>query len=342
MTEQTGPTGRGALDVHAHAVPRTLLDRLAADGLADLTGLDEGVVRFDPRVSGVGPGAPIPIARAQWDPSGRPAEMARSGVERQLVSLPPFVTCAGADDEDLVRSVARCGNDGLVAVLAPWAGTMDPLGFVPLGTPWAVSEARRCIEELGCAGIAIGTRGLGRELDDPVHEPLWSYLADAGVFAFVHPNGVPDGARLHDFWLPQLVGFPMETAIAAARLVFGGVLERHDVALVLAHGGGCLPILRGRMDMGWQRKDVARTTPQPPGAYLDRLYYDSATFSPQALRRLVDDVGAGRVMVGTDYPFELAEHDPVGAVGAAGLSARQRAQVLHGTLSALLAARAGS
>jgi aminocarboxymuconate-semialdehyde decarboxylase len=155
---------------------------------------------------------------------------------------------------------------------------------------------------------AAGARG--RDLDDPVNDELWALLSERETFVFLHPSGVPDPHRQADFWLPQLVGYPMETALAVARLVFGRVLERHPLNLCLAHGGGCLPALRGRLDMGWDRKEVAHTTTVPPSAFTDRLYYDTAVFSNVLLRRLVEDVGTDHVLLGTDHPFELGDRAP--------------------------------
>lgn len=324
------------IDVHAHALPMPLLAWLAGRGLADLSGVADGVVRIDPMVSGIPKGAPIPLPPAQYDVAERLADMRKMGVTRQLVSLPPFVTCADAVDEDEVLAVARRGNDALAELLAGHRGVLDPLGQVPIGTPAARDEALRCLDELGCAGIALGTRGLGGELDNPVHEPLWELLAERRTFVFLHPSSVPGGPRLADYWLPQLAGFPMETALAVSRLVLGGVLERHDLRLCLAHGGGCLPSLPGRLDLGWSRKPVARTTPLPPSDYLRRLYYDTATFSTPLLRRLVEDVGVDHVLVGTDYPFELADTDPLGTVAALGLAPADAHAVQAGTASALL------
>jgi aminocarboxymuconate-semialdehyde decarboxylase len=155
-------------------------------------------------------------------------------------------------------------------------------------------------------------------------------------FVFLHPSAVPDPARLADYWLPQLVGYPVETAIAASRLVFGGRIAADSFALCLAHGGGCLPALRGRLDLGWERKQQAQTIPEAPSRSLRALYYDTAVFDPVALRRLVEDVGASQVLVGTDHPFDLAEHDPVGLVDAATLTDDDRAAVLHGNAARLL------
>ncbi|GAB3467432.1 amidohydrolase family protein [Actinophytocola sediminis] len=328
---------RPVVDVHTHALPMPLLSWLSGRGLAEH---GDGTVRLDPMVSGMPAGAPIPLPPAQYDVAARLADMAATGVTRQLVSLPPFVTCADATDERTVLDVVRRGNDTLAELVAGRRGVLDPLGQVPLGTPSATAEAARCLEDLGCAGIAIGSRGLGRELDDPVHEPLWEYLTDRRAFVFLHPNSVPGGARLADYWLPQLAGFPMETALATARLVLGGVLERHDPRICLAHGGGCLPALLGRLDLGWSRKAVARTTPYPPSDYLRRLYYDTATFSTPLLGRLVEDFGADHVLLGTDYPFELADTDPLGTVAALGLSRVAEAVIESGAITALLAGSA--
>jgi aminocarboxymuconate-semialdehyde decarboxylase len=128
----------------------------------------------------------------------------------------------------------------------------------------------------------------------------------------------------------------METALAVARLTFGRVLERFPLNLCLAHGGGCLPSLRGRLDLGWERKDVARTTAVPPSEFTDALYYDTAVFSPVLLRRLVEDVGAGHVLLGTDHPFELGDRTPLDTVRALGLPEADSRRILRDNAVALL------
>jgi aminocarboxymuconate-semialdehyde decarboxylase len=327
------------LDVHAHAMPMPLLRWLSERGLADLGGVGEEIVRLDTRVSGVGHNAPLPLAPSQHDPAVRLAEMDAVGVSHHAVSLPPFLFASTADDGGFVAEVVRRGNDELARYVAAAPDRLVALGSVPIGWPGAADEARRCLEELDMAGIAIGSRGGGRDLDDPVNENLWSLLGDGQVFVFMHPSGVPDGHRLRDFYLAQLVGYPMETALAVARLVFGGVLERHPITLCLAHGGGCLPSVRGRLDLGWDRKSVARTTAEPPSRLTGRLYYDTAVFSPVLLRRLVEDVGTGHVLLGTDHPFELGDRDPVGTVRAAGLGEAATRAILWDNGAALLKRR---
>ena len=339
-------TGRGgvlviaaagaAVDVHAHAMPLPLLQVLADRGLADLTGAAHEVVLLDPKVSGVGRGAPLPLARSQYDVAVRLSEMDALGVRCHAVSAPPFLFCSTAEDGRFVTEIVARGNDELATYVGDGGGRLVGLGSVPLGWPGAAEEARRCLDVLGMPGIAIGSRGAGRELDDPVNDDLWALLAERRVFVFLHPSGVPDAHRQREYWLPQLVGYPMETALAVARLVFGRVLERFDLALCLAHGGGCLPSLRGRLDMGWERKEVARTTALPPSRFTDRLYYDTAVFSTALLRRLVEDVGVGHVLLGTDHPFELGDRSPVETVASLGLDPRATRAILWDNAAALL------
>jgi aminocarboxymuconate-semialdehyde decarboxylase len=336
-----GPTAggtalEGTIDVHAHAMPLPLLQRLADRGLADLGGVPEGIVRLDTRVSGVGPLAPLPLARSMYDVDVRLSEMDEVGVERHAVSLPPFLFCSTADDEAFATGIVSQGNDELAVYVADAPDRLIGLGSVPLGWRGVADEARRCLDELGMAGIAIGSRGGGRDLDDPVNDDLWALLSERRAFVFLHPSGVPDPHRQADFWLPQLVGYPMETALAVARLTFGRVLERHPLNLCLAHGGGCLPALRGRLDMGWDRKDVAHTTRVRPSEFTDRLYYDTAVFSTLLLRRLVEDVGVGHVLLGTDHPFELGDRAPLDTVRALGLDSDATRAILGGNAAGLL------
>lgn len=325
-----------AIDVHAHAMPLPVLQQLADDGLADLAGVADGIVRLDPRVSGVGPRAPLPLARSQFDVAVRLSEMDDVGVHRHAVSLPPFLFASTADDEQLATSVVERGNAALATYVGDAADRLLGLGSVPLGWPVAAEVARRVLDEHGMAGIAIGSRGAGRDLDDPVNDDLWALLSERRTFVFLHPSGVPDPQRQADYWLPQLVGYPMETALAVARLVFGRVLERFPLNLCLAHGGGCLPSLRGRLDLGWERKEVARTTAVPPSEFTDRLYYDTAVFSPVLLRRLVEDVGADHVLLGTDHPFELGDREPLATVGALGLGDADTLRILRDNAAELL------
>lgn len=163
-----------AIDVHNHAMPLPLLEWLQGDGLADLSRFRDGVVLLDPVVSGVGKNTPLPLARSQYDAVTRLSEMDDVGVSAHAVSMPPFLYCSNSEDAGLVTAVIARGNDELAGYVADGANRLYGLGSVPLGFPDAADEARRCLDELGFPGVAIGTRGGGKELDDPVNEDLWA------------------------------------------------------------------------------------------------------------------------------------------------------------------------
>src|ERR1700752_5051703 len=152
-----------AIDVHNHAMPLGLLESLARDGLSDLSGIGDGVVMLDPAVSGVGKNAPLPLARSQYDPRTRLAEMDDMGVWAHAVSMPPFLYCSNSEDRRLATSTITRGNDELASYVAEGAGRLYGLGSIPLGFPDAANEARRCFDGLGFPGGALGPRGGGKE-----------------------------------------------------------------------------------------------------------------------------------------------------------------------------------
>jgi aminocarboxymuconate-semialdehyde decarboxylase len=334
----TAGPGSGGLvvDVHAHAMPLPLLKWLEAEGLADLSRVeDDRVVILDTRVSGVGPGAPLPLPPAMWDNDIRLTQMDEQGVSHQAISLPPFLMGSTCPDADLVVELVRRGNDALAELVAGSDRTLGLVG-VPLGFPDALAELRRGLDDLDMPGAAIGSQGAGRDLDDAANAEVWQLLSEREVFTFLHPSAVPAPARMKDYWFPQLLGYPMETAIATSRLIFSGTMERHPFPLCLAHGGGCVPSVRPRLTMGWERKPVAHTTERPPRELFNRLYYDTAVFDAVALARLIEDVGPDHVLVGTDYPFDLADTDPVGSVAEVSLSEEARGLVLGHSAAKLL------
>ncbi|WP_243719165.1 amidohydrolase family protein [Actinomadura sp. 7K534] len=328
------------IDVHTHAMPMPLLRELERRGLADLSRRAERVLLLDPDLCGLAPGAPVPLAPEQYDMERRLAAMTAMRVDHQAVAAPPFVFASESGDDRLVLEVTRLVNDALAEFAAGSGGRLSALATVPVGHPGAVPELVRCLDGLGMAGATVGTFGGGRELDDPVNEDLWRELAARRCFTLLHPSRVSSRDRLADYHLVQLLGYPMETALATARLIFGGVLDRHDLVLCLAHGGGCLPATGGRLDLGWRRKPVARVTSRAPSDYLRRLRYDTAVFDPGVLGRLVEDVTAAHVLLGTDAPFDLADDDPVGTVRALGVDAGRQAAILGGNAARLLGVQA--
>ncbi|WP_156993120.1 amidohydrolase family protein [Pseudonocardia acaciae] len=332
-------TAQPFIDVHTHVMPLPFLRALAADGLADLDGLGEHVVRIAPEVSGLPMTAPIPCPPAQYDLDARLSTLDSAGVDVHVVSAPPFLFAARQDDQRRVFGLLRALNEAIVEFAAAAPGRLVPLGTVAVGHRGAAAEARHCMEELGCAGIALGTHGAGKELDHPDNDELWDYLAAHEVFVLLHPGASAADARLGDYHLTQLLGFPVDTATAVARLIFGTVLDRYDPLICLCHGGGCAPALAPRWDLGWRRKAVAGTSRQPPSAYLSRFCYDTAVFDIPTLRLLVDRMGADRVLLGTDSPFDLADQRPRATVAALGLNDEDERRIAGGNAARLLGGR---
>jgi len=248
-------------------------------------------------------------------------EMRRQDVARRALAVPPFLLQYALPAGEGARW-ARAINDGIADAIAPYPDAFTGFATVPLpDVPAAVTELERAVAELGFHGVEIATNIAGVELDDRRLEPFWDAAQRLGTPILVHPHDVAGANRMGDYYLRNLVGNPVETAVAGARLLFGGVLERYpDLAIVLSHGGGALPHLIGRLRHGYEVRPEARARASAPTEHLRRLYYDTIVFDAGVLRHLVETVGASQVVIGTDSPFDMGEPDPVGLVRGAGLA----------------------
>lgn len=299
-------------DLHCHFFPAaaasqagTSISLTPADGTWRMTS-GNAVTMLDPE-----------LLDLQW----HLAEMRRQGVERRALAVPPFLLQYALPSGEGARW-ARAINDGIAEAIAPYPEQIVGLATVPLQEPAAaVAELERSVVELGFRGVEIATNIAGVELDDPALEPFWEAAQRLGTPILVHPHDVAGAGRMGDYYLRNLVGNPVETAVAGARLLFGGVLERYpDLVVILSHGGGVLPHLVGRLRHGYEARPEARIRASAPIEHLRRLYYDTIVFDPGILRHLVETVGASQVVLGTDSPFDMGEQDPVGFVRGAGLA----------------------
>ncbi len=248
----------------------------------------------------------------------RLAELDAMGVDVQLV-MPPPNQCYYTVPLEISVEASRMVNDGLAEWVARKADRFVALGGVPLiDGREAATELERCMKSLGMKGVEILTNVAGRELSEPDYAPFWKKAEELGALVVIHPNGFTDGKRLTRFYFSNVIGNPLETTIALHYLIFDGVLERHPNLKILAvHGGGYLPAYCGRIDHAWgARSDAHGALPQPPTSYLRRIYFDTVVFSPHQLAELVRVFGAERIVMGTDYPFDMAEYDPIGHVAA--------------------------
>jgi aminocarboxymuconate-semialdehyde decarboxylase len=277
-------------------------------------------------------------AGALTDLAVRLADMDRMGVDVQVVSPMPTQYYYWAE-RDLAAQIVTLQNEHVAGICAQHPERLVGLGTLALQHPeLAVMQLETAVQQLGLRGFELSTAVNERELSHPSLEPVWAKALELGCVVFIHPMGCSLGERLAPSYLSNSVGQPVETAVALSHLIFGGVLDRHaGLKICAAHGGGYLPTYIGRSDHAFQTRPDAHSMAEPPSAYLKRIWFDSLVYSPQALRRLIDQVGAGQVVVGTDYPFDMGHYDIHALVGKTpGLSAAERAALLGGTAERLL------
>ena len=267
--------------------------------------------------------------------------MAQQGLDRKVLAVPPFCFQYELPAVEGVRW-SQMINDGIAQAVHAAPEAFVGFATLPLqDMAAAIRELDRAVEELGLAGIEIATNINGVELDAPELNPLWERTAAYHLPILIHPHYVAGASRMGDYHLRNLIGNPTETALAGSRLLFGGVLEHYpDLTLILSHGGGALPQLIGRLAQGYRVRPESRLHAASPEGLLGRFYFDTIVFDPRVLRHLVDIVGADRVVLGTDYPFDMSEADPVTFVTNAGLTDDQAQAVLTGGAQ-LLAPRTG-
>ena len=329
------------IDAHAHViVPEVLREAAPGEAWRPRVWWEDGaqVVELDGRrirsavLDFVDPGAILAVQDA-------------AGIDR--VVLCPWVALLPYDaepDEGLRR--CRVQNGGLAALQAAHPERISVLGAVPLQDPQlAATELEALMASGAFAGVEVAASVRGAYLGDERFAPFWAAAEATRALVFVHPTTRGFQAPVfEDYYLWNLVGNPMETTIAGAHLVLAGVLERHpDLRMLLAHGGGALAALRGRLRHGHAVQTQARARlREAPEASLRRLYYDTVTHDPALLRALVEFAGADHVLLGSDYPFDMADPRPADTVAAAGLDPDDERAVLGANAARLLGLEARS
>jgi aminocarboxymuconate-semialdehyde decarboxylase len=321
------------IDLHAHYYPLNFLDAIAKEG--GPYGATLHRQGGDPTIV-VGSRPYGPVTRHFHDMKARVAEMDKAKVDIQAISLcPPMVYWA---DAELGIKLARLYNDELAASLHP--DRMVGLATLPLQDVEAsVSELERAVTRLGMRGVAIGSNVQGKDLDHPDFVPFFEKAQALRAMIFIHPIDVIGVERIRSYYLHNGLGNPFDTAVAAARLAMGGILDRFPkLQICLAHGGGALPYLVGRLDrVAKVRAEAHGKAKRRPSAYLRRFHYDTITHSELALRYLVDLVGSDRVVIGTDYRFDMGCLDPVRTLKAIkDLPRLDKASILGGKSAANL------
>jgi aminocarboxymuconate-semialdehyde decarboxylase len=305
----------GPVDVHAHWYPKAFLELLAERGPA------HGVEWHE--IEGKGPQFKVgylttgPAGPRYVDLDARLAAMDEQGVKVHALSLSqPMVYWAG---RDLGERLAATYNEALASAHERAPQRLVGLATLPMHEPdLAVKEAERAAQLSGVRGFYLSTRVNDRDLSDPAFIPVFERIEALGLPIFLHPVFVIAHERLQQHYLTNLLGNPFESAIAAAHLIFGGVLDRcPHLTFVLPHAGGAFPWLVGRLSRGWEKRpELKGTSRRPPVEYLRRFYYDTVGYSDDVLDYLVRVIGADRVLMGSDYCFPIAYERPVENVTA--------------------------
>jgi aminocarboxymuconate-semialdehyde decarboxylase len=308
------------IDCHTHILTEEAMRLLAKQSpkvAPKLTNIDArgGTLEIDGKV------VQHPLPREIWDLDLRLRDMDANDVDVQVLS-PNVFTFFYGHEVALAQACAAIQNVEIAAVVRRHAGRFLGLGTVPLQAPQAAAdELRRSMTQLGLRGAMIATNVNGRNLDDPALDPFWAAAEELGAFIFIHPQVSAAAERL-----------TLETTIAGACLVFGGVLERYPrLKICLAHGGGYVPYQAGRFQHGWEVRAEAKVhLHNPPSESLGRLYYDTILHSKPALEFLVSTAGPDRVLLGSDYPFDMGNLDCVARVRALSIEPEARDLILGG------------
>jgi aminocarboxymuconate-semialdehyde decarboxylase len=321
------------IDIHAHYFPETYLDLVAQEGKrfdAEYHMTDKGFFIKTP----AGSNGPMPAKFI--DLKARIADMDQQGVAVQAISLTaPMLYWA---DAELSTKLARAWNDAATAAHQAYPTRL--VGFLALPMLYpdrALDELNRASKLPGMRGVYLGTNIGSHDLDDPLFEPTLARIEALDLPIFLHPVEPIGGDRLKTFFLSNLIGNPVDTAIAACHLIFGGVLDRHPkLQIGLPHAGGVLPILIGRIDQGWRTRPEVKNLPQAPSTYLTRFTYDTITHSKAIMEFVIKQVGAERIMLGSDYCFTMGYDRPVQFLEQVDLATSERKMILGGNAARLL------
>jgi aminocarboxymuconate-semialdehyde decarboxylase len=324
------------IDVHTHVLTDEtigLLQKEAPNVAPKLSPIDADVSVLE--VAGT-PYRPFP--RGGHDIERRFVDMDAAEVDVQVLSATPQ-TYFYDQDPSLAATCAALQNDQIAKLVKAHPDRFLGIATLPMQAPErAVDELRRAVCSLGLRGTMIGSNVQGRNLDDPALEPLWTEAAALGAFVLVHPVNVAGIDRMRSYYLNNLIGNPLDTTIAAACLVFGGVLERHPkLKVLLVHGGGFVPYQQGRWVHGWHvRNEPKVNVKSPPQPWINRFYYDTILHAQPQLEFLVGAAGATRVLLGSDYPYDMGTGECVRQVKALLVPDDEKEAILNKNAEALL------
>jgi aminocarboxymuconate-semialdehyde decarboxylase len=333
------PHSRGkwhTIDIHCH---------VRCDKATEMVAGNEAVSRWfletqtNPQTQAINRANGVRTAEQGRSPEQRIADMDLMGIDVQAISPAPRQTYYGAN-ADLGLAVSRETNDFIAEICGKHPDRFLGLGTVPFQAPeLAVQELNRIHKTHGFRGIEIMTHVAGEDLSAERFRPIFARCEELGLLIFMHSDGFTEAGRFRDHYLGNVIGNPLDTTVALHHLIFGGVLQDFpNLKLVASHGGGYLPAYPGRIDHAASaRPDTCTCLKHMPSVYLKRLYFDSLVYTHHQLQFLVEEYGVDHILVGTDYPADMGEIDPVGFIEMAPfLDDTERRAILGGNAARLL------
>ncbi len=324
------------IDIHTHVLADATV-KLMQKEIPSL-GLKMAPYDADNAVCEVAGVAYRPFPRGGHDIERRFKDMDAAEVDMHLLSVAPQTWLYGQEAAVGVAASA-IQNDEIARLVKEHPERFSGIATLPMQAPdKAADELRRAMRKLGLHGAMIGSNIGGKNLDDPSFEPLWAAAEELDAFMMIHPGNVAGADRLRSYYLGNLIGNPLDTTIAGACLIFGGVLERHPkLNFIMSHGGGFIPYQGGRWVHGWEvRPEPKVHVKHSPAPYLDRFLYDTILHAQAPLEFLISSVGANRVFLGSDYPYDMGTGECVRQVRAANISAADRDIILGGHAAKIL------
>ena len=330
------------IDTHAHALDEAFLAALCHKTAFGLSAERRADGRFWVKR---GDGAAHSLDENLSDIPKRGESLARRGVDLQLIAPPPgFVAWpGGAADVEYARALNAHG----ARIAAQGQGRLELMAALALAMPGECAyELERAADLYGARSALLPATAGGRPLDGPEFDALFTVAEKLGLLLFMHPVSAEPPTRFPLYGVQVLVQWPFETTLAVTRMIFEGVFDRHPgLQLLLAHGGGDLIFLKGRLNSayaatGWEadpyyRKHVSKA----PGEYYRQIYFDTCALSPESVDFTIQVAGADRVMFGTDYPFDIGDAEAKLALPALNrLPEDARQKIFSGNAAAVLAA----
>ncbi len=320
--------GTPRIDVHSHVFPREMLDLIRARphdfGMRfAATPAGERLLRDD--------GHATPLFDEFVDANAKVAGMDRKGLDISVISPTPMIYFYDLD-ADRAIAAARVINDGVARMVADRPDRLRGMATLPMQhADAAVAELERVVKDLGFRAIEVGCLMTANEtLAAPRYRAILKRAQELKAFVFTHPHFTGERCGLEPYYLTNLIGHPLDTVTMAAHLMFSGTLdELPQLNIVLAHGGGYLPYQIGRLAHGYSvRKEPHAYGASLPRDLLRRFYFDALTHDDKALAFLLEQVGADRVVLATDAPFDMGEERPVARLDAlAGLKTADRERI---------------